>query len=118
MWAEIKQFICSIVVDVNNLSNVISYFFGAVASVMTLIGLLSIFISINIQQNIQKCRETIWNLRKQKDKIDTIDDLSLYRDIFSDSQRFTKLVVNTSIFSISLVILLITVLLFSIRSHF
>lgn len=80
-----------------NYSNVLTVLFGVTSGIVTVIGLIAIYISINTQQNIQKCKEVVWELeeldgegihnnedvKRMAKKI--IKKLKLYNDILSKS---------------------------------
>lgn len=46
----------------NSLGDILTIIFGLTAAVLTLVGLMSIFISLNTQHSIQRCREILWDL--------------------------------------------------------
>ena len=51
-----------------NGSNSATIVFGITGGILSLLGLLSIFVSITTQQNIEKCREIQWELEQLKDE--------------------------------------------------
>ncbi|MDM5314919.1 hypothetical protein QUF49_02870 [Fictibacillus sp. b24] len=51
-------------VEIPNYEKILGYILGISAGVLSLIGLLSIFISLNTQQIIQKIRELLWEMQK------------------------------------------------------
>ncbi|MHA7097252.1 hypothetical protein [Priestia megaterium] len=96
--------------QITKTSDIISYVFGLIACLFTLVGLLSIFISINSQHNIQKCRELLWNLKGEEDPKKIIKDIQLYRDIVEDKSEFTTKVISICTFSIQTAIIIIMAL--------
>lgn len=56
-------------------ANVLTVVYGVTTGILTLIGLIAIYISVNIQHNLQKCKEITWKLEGFTPKIDSFDDL-------------------------------------------
>lgn len=96
--------------DLENFDLLVTVVFGLVSGVLTLIGLVSIFVSLNSQHNIQKCREIYWSLLKFKGRNEIIDDLLLYIDIYNDNEKFTSRVIRICTSTIYIVIFITLIL--------
>ena len=59
-WKEISQSVLTF--DISNTTDLIAIVFGLTAGVLTLVGLVSLFISIDSQHKIQKARELKWEI--------------------------------------------------------
>lgn len=100
---DIKDLIVSIP-KFNHIGEVITLVSGLVAAVLALVGLLSIFISINSQHNVQKCRELLWDLKGMEENDKIVKNIILYNQILSDDQKFTSKVINILRYTIYVVI--------------
>ncbi|MBM7570161.1 hypothetical protein [Aquibacillus albus] len=93
------------------LSEHISIVFGLTSGILTLLGLIAIFVSLNSQHNVEKARETIWelmkyphkhmefrtNLAKQKEIREEINyHLFIYKNIMSGGRDFTSKIIQIS----------------------
>lgn len=93
------------------LSEHISIIFGLTSGVLTLLGLIAIFVSLNSQHNVQKARETIWELMKYPLKLDEFNSnvekqrkireelnyhLFIYENIMSGGKDFTSKIIQIS----------------------
>ncbi|MET3289284.1 UNVERIFIED_CONTAM: hypothetical protein ABID98_001854 [Brevibacillus sp. OAP136] len=106
-------------IDFGNVSDII---FGISSGILTLVGLTSIFISINSQHNIQKAREIIWDLMnmptKKLNKRDNdlfakeiYHKILMYKDMTNDKGDLSKLILKISIVAIVSVCLMWLLLL-------
>ena len=87
----------------------ITILFGFTSGVIALVGLIAIFVSLNSQQNLQKCRELYWNMSSMSirdDFTDFYETFSLYKSIFEEGpkEKFTKQIITTARLSILAVI--------------
>lgn len=99
-------------------NEVIAIIFGLIASVLTLVGLISIFVSLNSQYNIQKSRELYWGLLQETKKETIKNKLSLYNDILGGNEKFTPKVIRLVLFTIATVIILSTILITALWAVF
>ncbi|PMC37314.1 hypothetical protein CJ195_11160 [Bacillus sp. UMB0899] len=104
--------------QITDSSDIIAYVFGLIACVFTLVGLLSIFISINSQHNIQKCREILWELKVEESPEKLIKNIELYQDIIEDKSEFTSRVISISVISIWCAIIIVAALNFVLIKEF
>jgi hypothetical protein len=105
----------------SNIEILLTLIFGLIAGVLTIVGLLSIFISINSQHNIQKCREIYWKLMRSNERGPLLEEFILYHDILKDNERFTTKVVNIILVTIGVVVVftcLLTIILCVIKFTF
>ncbi|MFZ0446716.1 MAG: hypothetical protein WAM95_19195 [Bacillus sp. (in: firmicutes)] len=84
----------------------ISLTLGLVAAVLTLVGLLAIYISINSQHNIEKGRELLWDLKGEKKLENIIKQVVLYSDIVRGNHKYTTKVIRRTTLTILVVILI------------
>jgi hypothetical protein len=81
---------------------------GLVASILTLVGLLSIFISINSQHKIEKTREILWKIKTEDSNVsEVVKELNLYHQLQSDSEIFTSKIINIVLGTIGLASIII-----------
>lgn len=85
---------------------IVAIVFGLIASILTLVGLISIFVSLNSHHKIQKCRELYWSLLKPMNRQDLLENLHLYESIFHDKERFTTRVIEICRLTIYFVIII------------
>lgn len=95
--------------------NLLTIIFGLTSGILTLVGITSIFISINSQHNIQKVRELIWGITSLPLEANNYTAVSiaekmcqyywLYKDIVGTSKNFTKNIIYLSWCAIGLVCL-------------
>ncbi|KAA9011780.1 hypothetical protein [Niallia endozanthoxylica] len=105
-------------IQITNTSDIIAFVFGLIACVFTLVGLLSIFISITSQHNIQKCRELLWELKVEENPNQILKKLGLYGDIIKEKTQFTSNVISISTFSIWVAIATIGILNLALLNKF
>lgn len=119
MLNKFKEFI-SIVPNLDSsIGSLLTLLLGLSASVLTLVGLVSIFVSINSQQKIQKCREILWGINTdQLDATQIGNHLNLYYEIQTDGERFTKKTIKTAVFSIRAVCFILVLCMFSLTHTF
>ena len=98
---------------------ILTILFGLSSGILALVGLVSIFISINNQHKIQKARELIWEimvLPSEKNNTNHIgkklfNKLWMYKDLTSDKHDFNKIIIKPALlqvfFSITRSILII-----------
>lgn len=80
-----------------NQFEVFGYIIGITGGVLTLVGLITIFVAINSQHNIQKCREIIWELIElqrldlpfEERKLSYNRKIKLYCSIIDCQEEFT-----------------------------
>lgn len=72
-WSKIIEFFLIPTADIGSLATII---FGITGGVLALIGLVAIFISINSQHKVQKCRELYWKIINLSFKKEDPFDLS------------------------------------------
>lgn len=98
----------------NNQSIILTILFGLSSGILALVGLVSIFISINNQHKIQKARELIWEIMMLPSEGNNsihigkklFNKLWMYKDLTSDKQDFTKVIIRMTRITIILVSLL------------
>ena len=96
----------------DNQSDVVAALYGLTSGILALVGLVSIFVSLNSQQTIQKARELFWNVQelmhdqmmwlslksdpeRPKFSGDTIyQRLVMYRSLLESSDGFTKVIIK------------------------
>lgn len=61
---------------VQHSSDMIAIVFGLTGSIMALVGLIAIFVSLNTQHNLQKCRELYWEMVSMSYKEETYENLN------------------------------------------
>lgn len=82
-----------------------SVLLGFTTGVLSLVGLMSIFISMNSQHNVQRSREILWSLAAlpyKKDLIQEKDGIGkevfrkylLYEQIINEKQDFSRIIIN------------------------
>ncbi|WP_428912041.1 hypothetical protein [Niallia sp. Krafla_26] len=105
----------SLVITDSFLGNITSIMFGVTSGILSLMGLVAIFVSLNSQHKIQKCREIYWEIIEIQGNYDlNIYEISekmtnkiwLYSKVFNSEEKFIKYVIWVSQFTIVLVILL------------
>ncbi|QOR65796.1 hypothetical protein IM538_18600 [Cytobacillus suaedae] len=121
MFDIIGDFINQNQITNKNSANIITITFGLISGVLTLVGLLSIFISLNTQQNVQRCREILWNLKGETSDKEIVKNLELYSDIFIDNNNFTQKVINRTALTLVIVCVIIIIenilLMNSLKTH-
>lgn len=93
-------------------STILTTAFGVTGGILTLVGLTSIFISLNTQYSVQKCRDLYLRIKgmaftKDEQKIiNFMEDYHLYKYIMEDGipERFSRKIISLSIFSITFVL--------------
>jgi len=80
-----------------NAGNILTFVVGLIGASLTLVGLLSIFISVTSQANVQKLREILWELKTETQDQKIIHLLKLYQDISRSDSGFSRSVINLSI---------------------
>ncbi|MGE7687080.1 hypothetical protein [Peribacillus simplex] len=97
-------------------SDLITINFGITSGILTLVGLISIYVSLNTQHSLQKCKELYWNIVSltkrdtHREKHETREkfnqDFHLYQHIYDEGipERSTKTIINLSISAIFFVL--------------
>lgn len=107
------KLLLSFVITDKFLGNNISLIFGVTSGILSLMGLVAIFVSLNSQHKIQKCRELYWEIIENQGNYDlSIYEISekmtnkiwLYSKIYNSEEKFIKYVILVSQFTIILVI--------------
>ncbi|MBE4909198.1 hypothetical protein IMZ08_14115 [Bacillus luteolus] len=88
------------IVTIKKQSDLLTYHFGLTSGLLTIVGLISIFVSINSQHNIEKGRELLWEMlytTVDKDNPKSISSILmkkswLYYEIISKAENLTKLI--------------------------
>lgn len=103
-WALNKFLIATdISIKFSEYENVLTVLFGLTAGILTFVGLIAIYISVNTQHSIQKCRELEWESMELAASPDNIKrdakllnkKIKLYGDILINSgRRFNKEIVK------------------------
>lgn len=99
---------------IHNSTDVITIIFGLTSGILTLVGLISIFISFNSQHKIQYVREILWGLvslpyefgdtdKQSKDR-EVFRKIWLYKDITERQGDFTSTIIKVSRVSLFVVI--------------
>lgn len=93
--------------------NFLTIIFGLTSGILTLVGITSIFVSINSQHNIQKGRELVWKIMSLPLEANNYTDVLiaekmcqyywLYKDIVGTSKNFTKNIIYITQFAIAVV---------------
>jgi hypothetical protein len=58
-----------------NHSNVLQVIFGVTSGILTFIGLVAIYTSVNTQHNIQKCREIVWDIEELAVELNSLEEI-------------------------------------------
>lgn len=100
----------------NNINNLLTIIFGITSGVFTLIGLVSIYVSINRQHKIQRGREIIWDLASLQYKYhhfnnpligkELINLLKSYENILNTDKDFSNMVIDLARQSIMSIIII------------
>ncbi|MBR8644252.1 hypothetical protein KEH51_05210 [[Brevibacterium] frigoritolerans] len=82
---------------------------GFTGGVIALVGLIAIFVSLNSQHNLQKCRELYWNMASMSIKDDFTnfyETFSLYKSIYEEGpkEKYTIQIITLARISILAVI--------------
>ena len=94
----------------SNLGSDLTIIYSITSGVLTLVGLIAVFVSLNSQHRIQKGREIIWNLVALPYKNEKYNNISaaneiysnyvLYEQVVGKSKDFTDKIIKLSIASI------------------
>lgn len=100
--------------DFKNFSNILTLSFGVISTIVTLVGLSAIFISINMQQNIQKLRDIYWlifNFSRTPVEFNNLENerelyklFFQYKHIYNNKSQSTKTILYLVLFSLNIVI--------------
>lgn len=111
-----------------NSSEVITIIFGLTSGILTLVGLASIFISLNSQHKTQYVREILWDLISLPYNFNDYDKtiitkklfnkIWLYKDITEQRSDFTKIILNITKSSLLIIIFIWTFLLLFLFQRF
>jgi hypothetical protein len=99
-----------------NFSNLLTIAFGITSSIATIVGLVTIFISINRQHNIQKLREILWEMEKFQRTLRRYDDIdketefcslfNICRNLYNSTASANDSIIKLAIFSLFVVIII------------
>ncbi|MBU9705594.1 hypothetical protein KSP24_01470 [Paenibacillus sp. AK121] len=111
--------------QIENLSNLLTIAFGVVTTIATLVGLIAIFLSFSMQQNIQKLREVFWELSKYSRYINThynieaeihfFEQYTIYNQIYNNGGKLTRRILTTAMYSLIALSLVFAIVLLIIR---
>jgi hypothetical protein len=118
--------------DQSKQSDIFAYVFGLTSGILTLVGLIAIFVSLNSQHTIERGREILWEVQKEllkfkkKGKIDFDDidnDIDFYEEIINNRGfNFTESIITFAKISLFVVGIIWTLLYingdFSYASNF
>lgn len=100
---NLQKMLQDISFNIDERSDIITAVYGVTSGILTLVGLISIYISLNSQHNIQKAREILWQIKEDLikfyesntyDSKETCLKVKLYNEIVdSKTFPFTKFVI-------------------------
>ncbi|WP_143756780.1 hypothetical protein [Paenibacillus peoriae] len=106
------------------MSNLLSIAFGVISTIATLIGLIAIFLSLNMQHNIQKLRDIFWGMSRYSRYINKHLDIDsethfneqfiLYEQIYNNGSKLTKRTLSTALLSLVIMALIFILVLYII----
>ncbi|WP_026883212.1 hypothetical protein [Clostridium akagii] len=111
--------------EFKNFSNILTLSFGVISTIVTLVGLSAIFISINMQQNIQKLRDIYWlifNFSRTPNEFNNLGNerelyklFFQYKHIYNNKSHSTKTILYLVLFSLNIVIAIFIAILYFIK---
>ncbi|AOZ94879.1 hypothetical protein [Paenibacillus crassostreae] len=111
--------------QIENLSNLLAIAFGVISTIATLVGLIAIFLSFNMQQNVQKLRDIFWELSKYSRYINThynieaeihfFEQYTMYDQIYNNGSKLTKRTLTTATYSLVIMSLVFMIILLIIK---